>query len=381
MTTQMTIKPKILTIFGTRPEAIKLFPVVQALSARASLETLTCVTAQHREMLDQVLQIADIRPDFDLDLMKANQSLDDLTGRLLSGIGKTLDETKPKRVVVQGDTATAMCGALAAYYRQIPVSHVEAGLRSYNIYHPWPEEVNRKIIGTIADQHFAPTETSAAALKKENIPAEQIYVTGNTVIDALLITKNKNFNNNGLDDVLQNLYKKFSSRRIIGVTSHRRENLGDGLTNIASALRSIAERDDVALIFPVHLNPKVRTIMQDALGDLDNVAMIEPLDYPNFVSLLNHCSFMMTDSGGVQEEAPALGKPVLVMRDTTERPEGVEAGTAKLVGTDRDVILAEATRLLDDEAHYLAMARAHNPFGDGTASQQIADIVENSLIA
>ena len=381
MKTPMTIKPKILTIFGTRPEAIKLFPVVQALSARANLETLTCVTAQHREMLDQVLQIADIRPDFDLDLMKANQSLDDLTGRLLSGIGKTLDETKPQRVVVQGDTATAMCGALAAYYRQIPVSHVEAGLRSYNIYHPWPEEVNRKIIGTIADQHFAPTETSAAALKKENIPAEQIYVTGNTVIDALLITTNKNINGNSLDQVLQKLYKKFSSRRIIGVTSHRRENLGDGLTNIASALRTIAERDDVALIFPVHLNPKVRTIMQDALGDLDNVAMIEPLDYPNFVSLLNHCSFMMTDSGGVQEEAPALGKPVLVMRDTTERPEGVEAGTAKLVGTDRDVILAEATRLLDDEAHYLAMARAHNPFGDGTASRQIADIIENSLIA
>jgi len=381
MTTQMTIKPKILTIFGTRPEAIKLFPVVQALSARASLETLTCVTAQHREMLDQVLQIADIRPDFDLDLMKANQGLDDLTGRLLSGIGKTLDETKPQRVVVQGDTATAMCGALAAYYRQIPVSHVEAGLRSYNIYHPWPEEVNRKIIGTIADQHFAPTETSAAALRKENIPAEQIYITGNTVIDALLITANKTSDTSSLDPILSELYKKFSGRRIIGVTSHRRENLGDGLTNIASALRTIAKRDDVALIFPVHLNPKVRTIMQDALGDLDNVAMIEPLDYPNFVSLLNHCSFMMTDSGGVQEEAPALGKPVLVMRDTTERPEGVEAGTAKLVGTDRDVILAEATRLLDNEAHYLAMARAHNPFGDGTASRQIADIIENSLIA
>ena len=377
----MTIKPKILTIFGTRPEAIKLFPVVQALSARANLETLTCVTAQHREMLDQVLQIADIRPDFDLDLMKANQSLDDLTGRLLSGIGKTLDETKPQRVVVQGDTATAMCGALAAYYRQIPVSHVEAGLRSYNIYHPWPEEVNRKIIGTIADQHFAPTETSAAALRKENIPAEQIFITGNTVIDALLITANKTSDTSSLDPILSELYKKFSGRRIIGVTSHRRENLGDGLTNIASALRTIAKRDDVALIFPVHLNPKVRTIMQDALGDLDNVAMIEPLDYPNFVSLLNHCSFMMTDSGGVQEEAPALGKPVLVMRDTTERPEGVEAGTAKLVGTDRDVILAEATRLLDDEAHYLAMARAHNPFGDGTASRQIADIIENSLIA
>jgi len=381
MTKQMITKPKILTIFGTRPEAIKLFPVVQALSARDSLETLSCVTAQHREMLDQVLNIADIQPDFDLDLMKANQSLDDLTARLLSGIGKILDETKPQRVVVQGDTATAMCGALAAYYRQIPVSHVEAGLRSYNIYHPWPEEVNRKIIGTIADQHFAPTQTSADALKKENIPAEQIYVTGNTVIDALLVTSNKFNDQSSLDTQLGELYKKFGGRKIIGVTSHRRENLGDGLTNIASALRTIAERDDVALIFPVHLNPKVRAIMQDALGDLDNVAMIEPLDYPNFVSLLNHCSFMMTDSGGVQEEAPALGKPVLVMRDTTERPEGVAAGTAKLVGTDKDVILAEATRLLDDEDYYLAMARAHNPFGDGKASQRIADIIEKSLTA
>lgn len=381
MTKKTVSKPKILTIFGTRPEAIKLFPVVQALSARNSLETLTCVTAQHREMLDQVLDIADIQPDFDLDLMKDNQSLDDLTGRLLSGIGKILDETKPQRVVVQGDTATAMCGALAAYYRQIPVSHVEAGLRSYNIYHPWPEEVNRKIIGTIADQHFAPTQTSAEALKKENIPAEQIYITGNTVIDALLTTVDKFNDPSSLDVNLTGLYEKFGDRKIIGVTSHRRENLGDGLTNIASALRTIAERDDVALIFPVHLNPKVRAIMQSALGDLDNVAMIEPLDYPNFVSLLNHCNFMMTDSGGVQEEAPALGKPVLVMRDTTERPEGVEAGTAKLVGTDKDVILAEATRLLDNEAHYLAMARAHNPFGDGTASQQIAAIIDKSLTA
>ena len=380
MTKQQTAKPKILTIFGTRPEAIKLFPVVQALSAHTGLETLTCVTAQHRQMLDQVLQIAGIRPDFDLDLMTADQTLDDLTGRLLSGIGKILDETRPQRVVVQGDTATAMCGALAAYYRQIPVSHVEAGLRSYNIYHPWPEEVNRKIIGTIADQHFAPTQTSADALKRENIPAEQIYITGNTVIDALLITANKTNDPNRLDDVLVELYKKFADRRIIGVTSHRRENLGDGLTHIASALRSLAERKDVALIFPVHLNPKVRSVMQDALGDLDNVAMIEPLDYPNFVSLLKHCHFMMTDSGGVQEEAPALGKPVLVMRDTTERPEGVAAGTARLVGTDKKVILAEATRLLDDQAHYLAMAQAHNPFGDGQSSQRIAEIIKNSLV-
>lgn len=377
----MTTKAKILTIFGTRPEAIKLFPVVQALASRSSLETLTCVTAQHRQMLDQVLQIADIRPDFDLDLMTANQSLDDLTGRLLSGIGGILDQTKPQRVVVQGDTATAMCGALAAYYRQIPVSHVEAGLRSYNIYHPWPEEVNRKIIGTIADQHFAPTETSAGALKKENIPSEQIHITGNTVIDALLLTSNKMRDKNTLNEILGKLYKKFEGRKIIGVTSHRRENLGNGLTNIASALRTLAERDDVALIFPVHLNPRVRSIMQDTLGDLDGVAMIEPLDYPDFVSLLNHCHFMMTDSGGVQEEAPALGKPVLVMRDTTERPEGIAAGTAKLVGTDKDVILAEAARLLDDEDHYLAMARAHNPFGDGNASQRIADIIENSLTA
>lgn len=379
MTAQPSTKPKVLIIFGTRPEAIKLFPVIQALSARNGLETLSCVTAQHREMLDQVLNIAHIRPDFDLDLMKANQSLDDLTGRLLSGIGKILDETKPQRVVVQGDTATAMCGALAAYYRQIPVSHVEAGLRSYNIYHPWPEEVNRKIIGTIADQHFAPTQTSADALKKENIPEERIYITGNTVIDALLISADKIDNTDSLDPDLHSLYKKFDDRKIIGVTSHRRENLGDGLTNIASALRTIAERDDVALVFPVHLNPKVRAIMQAALGGLDNVAMIEPLDYPNFVSLLNHCSFMLTDSGGVQEEAPALGKPVLVMRDTTERPEGIEAGTAKLVGTDRAVIIAEATRLLDDEDHYLAMAHAHNPFGDGKASQRIADIIENGL--
>lgn len=381
MTKKTMTKAKILTVFGTRPEAIKLFPVVQALAERNSLDALTCVTAQHREMLDQVMDIADIRPDFDLDLMKANQSLDDLTGRLLSGIGKILDETKPQRIVVQGDTATAMCGALAAYYRQIPVSHVEAGLRSYNIYHPWPEEVNRKIIGTIADQHFAPTQTSADALAKENIPVDQIYITGNTVIDALLDTVDKYNDPSSLDRNLAGLYEEFSDRKIIGVTSHRRENLGDGLTNIASALRTIAKRDDVALIFPVHLNPKVRAIMQDALGGLDNVAMIEPLDYPNFVSLLNHCHFMMTDSGGVQEEAPALGKPVLVMRDTTERPEGVEAGTAKLVGTDEAVLVAEACRLLDDEAHYLAMARAHNPFGDGTASSQIADIIENSLSA
>lgn len=379
MTDNISAMPKVVVIFGTRPEAIKLFPVVTALSARSDMETITCVTAQHREMLDQVLAIAGIIPQYDLDIMRSDQSLDQLTARLLTKIGKTLDEIKPQRVVVQGDTATAMCGALAAYYRKIPVSHVEAGLRSDNIYHPWPEEVNRKIIGTIADQHFAPTETSAAALRKENIASDHIFITGNTVIDALLITADKNVENDMLDPELQQIYQKFSDRKIIGVTSHRRENFGAGLDNIAQALREIASRDDVALIFPVHLNPNVRAIMYDALGGLDNVAMIEPLDYPNFVSLLKNCHFMLTDSGGVQEEAPALGKPVLVMRDTTERPEGVMAGTAKLVGTDRQLIVAEANRLLDDQQYYDQMAQAHNPFGDGHASQLIADIIEKGF--
>ncbi len=372
-------KPKVVTIFGTRPEAIKLFPVINALSKRGGLNVISCVTAQHREMLDQVLAIANIQPDYDLNLMRADQSLDELTGRLLMGIGKTLDEIQPQRVIVQGDTATAMCGALSAYYRKIPVSHVEAGLRSHNIYHPWPEEVNRKIIGSIADQHFAPTKVSAEALINENISDQHITITGNTVIDALLWTVEKNSKTPLISNDLKDIFTKFSDKKIIGVTSHRRENFGDGLTNIASGLRQIASRDDVALIFPVHLNPNVRAIMNDALGDLDNVAMIEPLDYPNFVSLINNCSFMLTDSGGVQEEAPALGKPVLVMRDTTERPEGVAAGTAKLVGTDKDLIVKEAHKLLDNKDYYEAMAKAHNPFGDGHASERIADVIEQSL--
>ncbi|MEO9470538.1 UDP-N-acetylglucosamine 2-epimerase (non-hydrolyzing) [Parasphingorhabdus sp.] len=371
--------PRVVVIFGTRPEAIKLFPVVRALSHHEALETISCVTAQHREMLDQVLQIAEITPEFDLDLMRPDQNLDELTARLLQGIGATLDQVNPQRVVVQGDTATAMCGALAAYYRKIPVSHVEAGLRSYDIYHPWPEEVNRKIIGTIADQHFAPTETSAQALRKENIAGNKIHVTGNTVIDALLVTAEKTGKQLELNDELKSLLHRFSDRKIIGVTSHRRENFGDGLSNIAGALREIANRDDVALIFPVHLNPNVRAIMSEALGGLDNVAMIEPLDYPNFVGLLDASTFMLTDSGGVQEEAPALGKPVLVMRDTTERPEGVEAGTAKLVGTDRKLIVSEAHKLLDNKEYYENMAKAHNPFGDGKASERIADIIAAGL--
>lgn len=363
---------KISVIFGTRPEAVKLFPVVHAIQQNDSAQCSVIVSAQHREMLDQVLEISQIHPQHDLDVMQADQSLDILTSRLLEKIGEVLDIEKPDRVVVQGDTATAMVGALSAYYRKIPVSHVEAGLRSYDIYHPWPEEVNRKIIGTIADQHFAPTENSADALRKENIPEGQIIVTGNTVIDALHITLNRIKSEPMTNKDLEELFQKFSGKKIIGVTSHRRENFGEGLSNIANALREIASRPDVALIFPVHPNPNVRQIMESALSDLDNVALIEPLDYPSFVSLLDACSFMLTDSGGVQEEAPALGKPVLVMRSTTERPEGVEAGTAKLVGVDKVKIVNACFELLDNREIYQKMSTAHNPFGDGQASDRIA---------
>jgi UDP-N-acetylglucosamine 2-epimerase (non-hydrolysing) len=369
---------KNMVIFGTRPEAIKLFPVVKALAGCADMRCEVLVSAQHRQMLDQVLAISDIVPDYDLDLMQPGQSLDALTARLLEAIGKVLDTAKPDRVIVQGDTATAMVGALAAYYRQIPVSHVEAGLRSYDIYQPWPEEVNRKIIGTIADQHFAPTDVSAGALLSEAVPEERVFVTGNTVIDALQWVTKLIEDSPELASDISPIAARFSGRKIIGITTHRRENFGDGMDNIASAIRAIAARDDVACIFPVHMNPNVRAVMDGALGDLPNVAMIEPLDYPNFAHLLSICHIMLTDSGGVQEEAPALGKPVLVMRDTTERPEGVTAGTAKLIGTDKDRIISEIFTLLDDDAAYSAMARAHNPFGDGRASLRIAEIIRDA---
>jgi len=369
---------KIMVIFGTRPEAIKLFPVVKALADCADMQCEVLVSGQHRQMLDQVLAISDIIPDYDLDLMQPGQSLDALTARLLEGIGTVLDSAKPDRVIVQGDTATAMAGALAAYYRQIPVSHVEAGLRSYNIYQPWPEEVNRKIIGTIAEQHFAPTDVSAAALRAESVPAERVFVTGNTVIDALQWVNKRIADLPELASFISPIAARYAGRKIIGITTHRRENFGDGMDNIAAAIRAIATRDDVACIFPVHMNPNVRAVMDGALGDLPNVAMIEPLDYPNFAHLLSICYIMLTDSGGVQEEAPALGKPVLVMRDTTERPEGVTAGTAKLIGTDKDRIISEIFTLLDDDAAYSAMARAHNPFGDGRASLRIAEIIRDA---
>ena len=368
---------KNMVIFGTRPEAIKLFPVINALKQQDKMRCEVLVTAQHREMLDQVLDITGITPDHDLNIMQPGQSLDALTARLLEGIGRILDSAKPDRVLVQGDTATAMVGALAAYYRQIPVSHIEAGLRSYDIYRPWPEEVNRKIIGSIADQHFAPTQVSASALKAEAVPDGNVFVTGNTVIDALYWITDRISHRPELAASLAGLEARFKGKKIIGITTHRRENFGDGMENIALAIKAIAARDDVACIFPVHLNPNVRSVMERMLGEEPNVAMIEPLDYPNFARLLSISHIMLTDSGGVQEEAPALGKPVLVMRDTTERPEGVTAGTAKLIGTDKNRIVSEIFTLLDDDTAYSAMARAHNPFGDGKASQRIAEIIWN----
>lgn len=370
--------PKILVVFGTRPEAIKLFPVIHRLQERTDVQTRVLVTGQHRHMLDQVLDIGEIQPDHDLDIMAPDQSLDALTARLLTGIGSVLDIERPARVIVQGDTATAMVGALAAYYRQIPVSHVEAGLRSHNIYQPWPEEVNRKIIGTIADQHFAPTNVSANALRAESVTPDHIHVTGNTVIDALHWVTDKIVRQPELAANLMDIEERFAGKRIIGVTTHRRENFGDGMEDIAQALIQIAARDDVAIVFPVHMNPNVRKVMDAKLGNHPHIAMIEPLDYPHFARLLSISHIMLSDSGGVQEEAPALGKPVLVMRETTERPEGVAAGTAKLVGTDKNRIISEIFTLLDDEVAYSNMARAHNPFGDGNAAQRIAGLVADA---
>lgn len=371
----MSSPRRILSVFGTRPEAIKLFPLIHALEADPRFESRVCVSAQHREMLDQVLAIAGIEPDHDLDLMRPDQSLDALTAALITGLGKVMDDERPDWVVVQGDTATVMAGAIAAYYRKIPVCHVEAGLRSGNIFHPFPEEVNRRVVSTMAALHCAPTDTAATALRRENVDPAAIHVTGNTVIDALKWIVARIEREPGLAAGLADLEERFAGKRIVGVTSHRRENFGEGMEAIAEAIGRLAQRDDVALIFPVHLNPNVRKVMNERLAGLDNVALIEPLDYPHFARLLAISDLMLTDSGGVQEEAPALGKPVLVMRETTERPEGLAGGTARLVGTDVDRIVAEATRLLDDADAYAAMSRAHNPFGDGGSAARIVELL------
>ncbi|MBM6578383.1 UDP-N-acetylglucosamine 2-epimerase (non-hydrolyzing) [Microvirga sp. SRT01] len=369
----------ILVVFGTRPEAIKLFPVIRALASIEGLRVRTCVTAQHRGLLDQVLAIAGLTPDHDLDIMEPGQSLDRLTARLLTGIGETIDVEQPDMVLVQGDTATAMAGALAAYYRRIPVAHVEAGLRSGDIYHPWPEEVNRRIVAPIAQHHFAPTQTAADALIREAIDPTKVHVTGNTVIDALHWTRDRIGAEPGLADTVAPVLAKMAGRRIVLVTTHRRENFGDGMAAIARAIDRIAERQDVGVIFPVHPNPNVVAVMDELLGDRANVARIAPLDYPGFVAVLAASDIVLTDSGGVQEEAPALGKPVLVMRETTERPEGVAAGTAKLIGTDEDRIVSEVFTLLDDSDAYAVMARAHNPFGDGHASARIGKVIADGF--
>ncbi|SHN56853.1 non-hydrolyzing UDP-N-acetylglucosamine 2-epimerase [Erythrobacter sanguineus] len=368
-------KPRILVTFGTRPEAIKMFPLVFTLRGTGQFDVRVAVTAQHREMLDSVLSMAGIAPDIDLDLMQPGQSLDALSARIITRFGEALDTLKPDRVLVHGDTLTTMMATLACYFRRIPVGHVEAGLRSGDIYSPWPEEVNRKVTGAIADLHFAPTETAAAALRAENVPATAIHVTGNTVVDALMFARAKVAADPALAPVLAPLLARFAGKRIIAVTAHRRENFGTGIQEIAAALQTLAARDDVAIIYPVHPNPNIAEVMRPALSGHDNIALIDPLDYLDFVAMMAACDIVLTDSGGIQEEAPSLGKPVLVMRDTTERPEGVAAGTARLVGADRNAIVAQTARLLDDPVAYEHMGRAHNPYGDGQASQRIASIL------
>lgn len=368
-------QPRILVSFGTRPEAIKMFPVVHALKDRGGLDVRVAVTAQHRELLDQVLHIGQVVPDIDLDLMTPGQALDGLAATILTRFGAVLDAWQPERVIVHGDTLTTMMVTLSSYFRKIPVAHVEAGLRSGDIYSPWPEEVNRKVTAVVADLNFAPTQAAAEALLRENVAASTIHVTGNTVIDALEATNRRLAVEPSLASGLDPLARRFAGRRIIALTAHRRENFGAGMANIAAAVARIAEREDVAVIFPVHPNPNVGGVMRQALGERDNIALVEPLDYPHFVRLMGMAEVLLTDSGGVQEEAPSLGKPVLVMRDTTERPEGIAAGTARLVATDPDRIVAETLRLLDDPAAYAAMAEAHNPYGDGQAADRIAAAV------
>lgn len=372
-------RKKLLIIFGTRPEAIKLFPVIAALRNDPLIAPVVCVSGQHRDMLDQVLQVTGLVPDYDLGLMRPGQGLDALTSALLSGLGAVMDSERPERVLVQGDTATALAGALAAYYRRIPVYHVEAGLRSGAVYHPWPEEGARRIVTALASLHFAPTQAARAALMAADVAEDRIAVTGNTVIDALHWVCARIAAQPALADGLGDLKTRFAGKRIVAITSHRRENLDGGLQRIACAVRRIAARADVAVIFPVHPNPAVHAVVHALLGGLDNVALIPPLDYPHFVHLLTLAEIVLTDSGGVQEEAPALGKPVLVLRETTERPEGIAAGTARLVGTDPERIIAEVLRLLDDSAAYRAMAQARSPYGDGQAARRIVTVIKQEL--
>ena len=368
-------KKRILTVFGTRPEAIKMGPLVHMLGADERFEAKVCVTAQHREMLDQVLELFEITPDYDLNLMKPGQDLTDITCGILKGLKPILAEFKPDYVIVHGDTATTLSTTLASYYQQIKVCHVEAGLRTGNIYSPWPEEGNRKLTGAITDLHFAPTENSKHNLLKENISEGKIIITGNTVIDALLEVIVKLDTNVELKNTLETQFDFLNSdKRLVLITGHRRESFGGGFERICEAIAQMAKAfPDVEFVYPMHLNPNVREPVNRLLKGLTNVFLIEPLDYLPFVYLMNKSYVLLTDSGGIQEEAPSLGKPVLVMRDTTERPEAVDAGTVKLVGTTVQTIVTELTELLLSEENYKKMSFAHNPYGDGIACQRIAD--------
>lgn len=374
-------KLKVLTVFGTRPEAIKMAPVVNQLAQNAQIESLVAVTAQHREMLDQVLSLFEIKPDYDLNIMKANQDLFDVTSKAMLGLRDILKEAKPDIVLVHGDTTTCFAGALAAFYLNIPVGHVEAGLRTGDMTAPFPEEANRSLVGRIASYHFAPTETAKNNLLKENIAADKIWVTGNTVIDALLDVQKR------LKDytptiwspklpeaLIERIINKPS--RMILITGHRRENFGQGFIDFCTALKDIAtSHPEWLLVYPVHLNPNVQKPVFEMLGDCNNIILIDPQDYLPFVWLLDKCDLVITDSGGIQEEAPSFGKPVLVTREVTERPEAVEAGTVRLVGTSKDKIVQQTLEILTDEVIYKKMSEAHNPYGDGIASNRIADIL------
>ena len=368
---------KVLTVFGTRPEAIKMAPVVKALAMTDGMVSRVCVTAQHREMLDQVLSLFKIVPDYDLDIMKAGQSLAEITSRVLIGLEPILKDFEPDIILVHGDTTTTLAASLSAYYQRIAVGHVEAGLRTGNIYSPWPEEINRKVAGNITSLHFAPTNGSRENLLLEGVKDTTIHVTGNTVIDALQYVSEIMDIDSELMHRLANKFSLPDDKRIILVTGHRRESFGKGFERICQALYEIAQRDDVHIVYPCHLNPNVREPVERLLYSCKNISLIPPQDYLPFVYLMKRAELILTDSGGVQEEAPTLGKPVLVMRETTERPEAVSAGTIKIVGTDVRLIVAELNNLLDDKSIYKAMSYAHNPYGDGKAAHRIISAIRN----
>ena len=362
-------KIKVMSIFGTRPEAIKMAPLVKELESRNEIESIVCVTAQHREMLDQVLDTFKIKPDYDLNIMKQGQTLGDITTRALTGLEEVIKDSKPDIVLVHGDTTTTFAGALAAFYNQVAIGHVEAGLRTNDKYSPFPEEMNRQMVDCMTDMYFAPTELSKANLLKENIAEDKIYVTGNTAIDAMATTVNENYTNPELNWIKPN-------ERMILLTAHRRENLGEPMRHIFKAIKRIVEEfNDVKVIYPIHMNPKVREVANEVFQGLDRVKLIEPLEVFDFHNFQNKSYLILTDSGGVQEEAPSLGKPVLVLRDTTERPEGITAGTLKLVGTDEETIYNETKKLLTNKDEYSKMAHASNPYGDGNASKRIVDAI------